>query len=402
MKTLYFDCSMGAAGDMLTAALLELIPDKKDFIEKMNCIGIPGVTVSAEKTVKGGITGTHISVKIHGEEEGEHTHEHHEHDHEHSHHHEHTHNGLHEIEEIVKSLTIDEKVKGDIMAVYALIAQAESVAHGVPVTDIHFHEVGAMDAIADITAVCLLMNEIAPEKVIASPVHVGSGHVCCSHSILPVPTPATAYILRGCPIYSGTIKSELCTPTGAALLRHFVSEFKELPMMRIEAIGYGMGKKDFTTANCIRAMLGETEDGGEDVTELECNIDDMTAEELSFAVQRIFEAGALEVFTVPCTMKKGRPGNVLNIICSIKNREAVLTAVFSHTSTIGVREYPIKRHKLSREIKEINTPYGTVHEKVSQGFGVKKSKYEFDDLSRIAKENKTTLSEVRRITDESK
>lgn len=402
MKTLCFDCSMGAAGDMLTAALLELIPEKEKFIEKMNNIGIPGVVFSADKVIKSGIQGTHVRVKINGVEEGHHHDHHHDGEEHHEHHEGHTHNGMHEIEDIVNSLKISEKVKKDVMAVYSLIAEAESDAHGVPVTDIHFHEVGAMDAITDVTAVCLLMDEIGAQKVVSTPVHVGSGHVKCSHSILPVPTPATAYLLRGCPIYGGTIKSELCTPTGAALLKYFVDDFGSIPMMKIEKSGYGMGTKDFDTVNCIRVLLGEGEDKTQEVIKLECNIDDMTAEEMGFAMDMITGAKALEVYTVACAMKKNRHGLVLHVICEEKDRENVLSAIFAHTSTIGVREYKINRHRLSREMREVETPYGTVHEKVSSGFGVTKSKYEFDDLSKIAKENNMTLSQVRRIADESK
>ena len=176
------------------------------------------------------------------------------------------------ISHIIEHLNLPEEVKNDIVAVYRLIAEAESHVHGKNVEEIHFHEVGTADAIVDIAGVCLLMHMIAPQKVIASPIHVGSGNVCCAHGILPVPAPATAYILQGLPIYSGDIRGELCTPTGAALLKHFVTEFKEMPVMRTAAIGYGMGKKDFERANCVRVLLGETEENGSEVTELSCNL----------------------------------------------------------------------------------------------------------------------------------
>ncbi|MCR4947518.1 MAG: LarC family nickel insertion protein, partial [Lachnospiraceae bacterium] len=245
MKTLYLDCGMGAAGDMLTAALLELIPDRDGFVSRLNGLGIPKVFFSAEKASKCGITGTHITVRVDGEEETEdmHSSHHHEHDHEHVHdhdhdhdhhfdhdhehdhghehghehehshdhdqHHEHGHHhhsGMHDIEHIVGDLPVSDKVKADVLAVYSLIAEAESHVHGVSVEEIHFHEVGTMDAIADVTAVCMLMEEISPDKVVASDVHVGSGQVRCAHGILPVPAPATAYILRDVPIYGGSIK----------------------------------------------------------------------------------------------------------------------------------------------------------------------------------------------------
>ena len=210
MKTLYIDCGMGAAGDMLAAALSELLPDKEDFLRTMNSLGLPGVAVSLEKAEKCGITGTHFRVTVGGEEEGQH-------------HHHHSHSGLGDIETMVASMPIPTMVKLDVLAVYRLIAQAESHVHGVPMKNIHFHEVGTLDALADITAVCLLMYWLQPDQVLASPVHVGSGSVRCAHGLLPVPAPATAELLRDIPIYGGEIAGELCTPTGAALLKHFKS-----------------------------------------------------------------------------------------------------------------------------------------------------------------------------------
>ena len=256
MKTLYFDCGMGAAGDMLTAALLELHPDPERFVAQLNGLGLPGVHFEAEQTVRCGITGTHMAVTVHGAAEGEH---HHHHEHEHEHHHHHEHHSLHDIAHIVSHLDVPESVRADILAVYDLIAQAESHVHSQPVTEIHFHEVGTMDAVADVTAVCLLIHELAPERIAASPINGGGGTVHCAHGILPVPAPATAWLLRDIPTYGGAIQSELCTPTGASLLKHFVQSFGAQPMMKVGHIGYGCGQKEFETANCVRALLGEAE-----------------------------------------------------------------------------------------------------------------------------------------------
>ena len=446
MKTLYLECGMGAAGDMLTAALLELMPDPEAAVAELNGLGIPGVQFSKEAVSKCGIGGTHMTVKVHGEEESEemfhhhhehhdhlhehehdhesachehhdHLHEHEDHEHTHEHHHEHAHehthehthepgdaghthhhhSSLHDIEHIVCGhLNIPEQVKQDVMAVYGLIAEAESHAHGVPVTEIHFHEVGTMDAVADITAVCLLMNKIAPDQVIVSPVHVGSGHVHCAHGILPVPAPATAYILNGVPMYGGAVKGEFCTPTGAALLKHFATRFGDMPVMRTEAIGYGMGKKDFEQANCIRAMLGETEDAGDSVLQLECNVDDMTAEELGFAMETILAAGALEVYTVPVGMKKSRPGTLLSVLCHEDQKEKLVRVIFQNTTTIGVREHSCSRYTLKRSFETVQTPYGEVQKKISSGYGVTREKYEYEDLARIAREQGISLAEVRK------
>lgn len=398
MRTLYIDCGMGAAGDMLTAALLELLPNPDDFINELNALGIPGVVLKKEPSVKCGITGTHISVTVNGEEEESHDHHHDEHTHEHDHNHDghiHHHSSLNDIEHIVREhLALPEKVQDDVMAVYKLIAEAESHVHGVEVSEIHFHEVGTMDAIADITAVCMLMNRIGADEVVVSPIHVGSGQVKCAHGVLPVPAPATAYILRDVPIYGGAVRGELCTPTGAALLKHFATGFGNMPAMKLQGTGYGMGKKDFEAANCVRVMLGETQSAEDEICELSCNVDDMTGEAVGFAMDRLFEAGALDVYTMPIGMKKSRPGILINVMCRKKDKEAVIKAVFKHTTTIGIRENTLNRYVLDRRIEDVKTPYGTVRCKVSSGYGVERRKYEYDDVSRIAKENNISIQDV--------
>ncbi|MGI6371886.1 MAG: LarC family nickel insertion protein [Caldicoprobacterales bacterium] len=356
MKTMYIECNMGAAGDMLMAALLELLPNPDGFIKRMNQLGIPGVTVSRETSVKCGITGTHIRVMVRGKEEesldipmghGHHHHDHgyhhhghshgdkhahehihdghdhhhmdmhhhehvhddhrHHHVHDHHHTHDHEHVGMAEIEDIVNDLPLSDKVKGDVLAVYGLIAEAESKAHGKPVEAVHFHEVGMMDAVADIVGVCLLMEELAPQRVIVSPIHVGSGQVKCAHGILPVPAPATAYLLKGVPTYGGRIEGELCTPTGAALLKHFADDFGDRPVMATESIGYGMGKKDFPAANCVRIFLGETKGQDADIIKVECNLDDMTGEELGYALQVLMKKWSPGCIYSPCADEKKSP-----------------------------------------------------------------------------------------------
>ena len=405
MKTLYLDCSMGAAGDMLAAALLELLPDPDAFVAELNALAIPDVKFSRETSVKCGITGTHLQVTVHGEEEGAHDHHHahshdHHHDHAHAHHHDHAHShhhhaSLHDIEHIVRGhLSLPATVADNVMAVYRLIADAESKAHGKPVSEIHFHEVGTMDAIADITAVCLLMHRLAPDEIIVSPVHVGSGQVHCAHGILPVPAPATATILQDVPIYGGSIQGELCTPTGAALLKHFASRFGEMPVMRTSAIGYGMGKKDFPAANCVRALLGERSAASDDVIELCCNIDDMTGEAIGYAFDKLFAAGALDVYTIPIGMKKSRPGHLLHVICREAEKDALVRALFAHTTTIGIRENRFRRYTLDRHIETIETSDGPVRRKCSTGYGVSREKFEHDDLARIADAQGLSLREA--------
>jgi uncharacterized protein (TIGR00299 family) protein len=456
MKTLYLECNMGAAGDMLMAALLELHPDPQDFIHRLNHLGIPNVEVTSITSVKCGISGTHVDVKVkgieeesmdvslhdhhdheghehhHDHEEHEHHHDHdhedhghhhdheeHEHDHdhdhkEHGHHHdheshehhhhdheehghehtEHSHSGMGEIEHLLYHLPVSEVVRKNALGIYQLIAQAESHAHNAPIDQIHFHEVGNMDAVTDIVGVCLLIEELAPEKIIASAIHVGSGQVRCSHGILPVPAPATAFILQGVPMYSGAVKGELCTPTGAAILKHFVSEFKPMPVMKVEKIGYGMGKKDFEAANCVRAFLGETEDKGSEVLELICNLDDMNAEAIGFAMETFFENGALDVYTTPIGMKKSRPGIMLTVMCRIEQKDEMLHLIFQHTTTLGIRVNRYERHMLKRSEETVDTAFGTIRVKRSAGYGVEKAKFEYEDLAAIARKNKLSIDTI--------
>ena len=505
MKVLYFDLGMGAAGDMLTAALYELldVDKKKEFIDKINELFVDKkVIVSAEESVKCGITGTHFRVIVDGEEEhshdhhdhhhdehehdycqhhhdddddhhdehhhdddnhdhghhhhdddNEYDHEHHhhedddhhdhnhdDHDHEHHHHdhvhdndhhhdhehHHHHHTSLKDIRYMVGEFDISQEVKDKIVAVYNLIAEAESNAHGRPVEEIHFHEVGTMDAVADITSVCILMDMIRPDKVVASPIATGFGKVHCMHGILPVPAPATAYILKGVPAYSGRIEGELCTPTGAALIKTFADEFGNMPVMAAERIGYGMGKKDFEAANCVRVMLGYTDgltdnvgaskqndiftsspsiddsgiDHSDSICTLECNIDDMTGEEIGFATDELMKCGARDVFTIPINMKKGRPGILLSVICSMSDKDKMVRDIFRLTSTIGIRQKICERYVLDRKIEKKVTPYGEVAIKRVSGYGVERSKVEYEDLKRIAEAEGISVSDARKLIEE--
>lgn len=416
MRVLFLDCSMGMAGDMLLSALLELSGKKEEYIDRLNKIGIPGVVYKAEKSIKCGITGTHVKVLIGGEEEKT-MDEKCEHEHEHTH----SHIGLGEIEKIINNLNLKQGVKDDVLEVYRLIAEAESKVHGVPVSEVHFHEVGMMDAIADISGVSLLMDELGAEKVIASPVNTGFGKVRCAHGVLPVPAPATAEIIKGIPVYAGSIEGEMCTPTGAALLKHFVNEYSNMPPMNVERIGYGMGKKDFEAANCVRAFAGymyeaaeENTGSGTDIStgesadisaeksaytdeilELCCNLDDMTAEETGFAIETLMSEGALDVFAVPVMMKKSRMGTLLTILCRQEDKDRIIKLIFKHTTTLGVREKICERSILKREMTSVDTCYGNIRVKVAEGYGVRRAKAEYDDLAKAAAEYGASISEIR-------
>lgn len=402
---------MGAAGDMLLASLAELTGDVKACEEKLNSLGIPDVTYDFEKSVKCGIEGTHAHVAVHGVEEDEHMHEHHheehhhehvheehthshehEHGHEHDHHHDHEHEEhyhhhhthMSDIENIINGLNVSDKVKGDALAVYGLIAEAESKAHGKPITDIHFHEVGTMDAVADIVGVCVLLEQIGADKIVVSPLATGFGQVRCAHGILPVPAPATASIIEGIPTYSGDVEGELLTPTGAALLKHFADCFGTRPVMAIEKTGYGMGRKDFAKANMLRTFIGEADNESDKVVEMKFNVDDMTGEEIGYATGVLMDNGALDVFTTSVYMKKNRPGILFTVLVKLEDKEKFAKLIFENTTTIGIRFNEMERFKLARREEKVMTRFGEVSFKVSEGFGVTKTKPEYDDVKGIA------------------
>lgn len=385
MRTIYLDCGMGASGDMLMGALYELLADKAAFFEKMAALSLPHIQISAEPSSKCGIAGTHMRVLVHGEEESgadrAHSHAHHG-------------ASLNEILALIDTLNVSDAVRADMRAVYRAIAEAESLVHGAPIDEIHFHEVGSLDALADVAGVCVLFELLAPEQVLCSPIHVGCGQVRCAHGLLPVPAPATAVLLKGLPIYGGSIQGELCTPTGAALLRHFVTRFGALPPMRTEAIGYGMGSKDFEAANCVRAMLGQTEGAREDIVVLSCNLDDMTPEAVAFATERLFDAGALDVYTTPIGMKKSRAAVMLSCICRPALQEALTRQIFLHTTTLGVRTESCTRAVLSRREFTVQTQDGSVRVKESRGYGVTRRKAEYDDLAEIARKTGRPISDI--------
>lgn len=396
MRILYLDCGMGAAGDMLSAALADLFDDKQIIIDELNGLGIPNVEYSLRRDKKCGICGSKMIVKVSGEEEF--CHDHHDHDdHHHDDHseHHHHHRDFNGIKAIVEAVNASKKVKDRVIAAYLLIAQAESKAHGESVEKVHFHEVGAFDAVADVAAVCYLMEKLSPDKVLCSPVRVGFGEVRCAHGVLPVPAPATAHILTGVPVYAGDIEGETCTPTGAALIKTFADGFSELPLMKTERIGYGMGTKDFPRANVVRAILGTTEgEADESIVQLDFNVDDMTAEELSFACEMLYDLGAKEVFCQSAVMKKGRLGSLVTVLCERTTVDGLVKGIFTHTSTIGVRRSDKKRYVLSRSVDTIATRYGDIRRKTSVGYGTKKIKYEFDDLKAAALKNGVPIKEI--------
>lgn len=424
MKTLFIECSMGAAGDMLMGALYELLDPsmQEEFLDTMNAL-LPGtVSLSAVACEKCGIYGTKMEIFVHGVKEG--------HYHEQQGNTAHSHTSYPELLGQIDSLSLSTQVKKDAKAIYSLIAAAESHAHRTEIQQIHFHEVGTLDALMDVIGCCILIEKLHPEQIIASPVHVGSGTVHCAHGILPVPAPATAEILKDVPIYSGSVIGELCTPTGAALLKHFTSQFTAMPPMTMEKTGYGMGTKDFDTANCLRIFYGDMnilpvpskrqlpnlqtsqipgtinpEETHPDfytegfhsldqILELSCNLDDMTPEAVSYAVEVLINAGALDVFTTPVQMKKNRSGLLLTCLCDLEQESTFSKLILTHTTTRGIRIHPCYRRTLDASFETTTTPYGDITIKVSTGYGIDKCKPEYDEVAAAAKKYGVTFREV--------
>ena len=391
MKILYIECSMGVAGDMLMGALYELLndEDRKKFTDKMDSLGIEGLHVEAVPSVKCGINGTHMNVTIDGHEELE------------SHHSEHHHHhgaSMHDIRHVIDAAGISEIVKKNAVEVYECIAQAESRVHGKSADEIHFHEVGSKDAMADVIGCCMLIDIIGADRIVVSPVTTGFGNVRCAHGILPVPAPATALILNDVPLRAGSIEGELCTPTGAALVKHFADEFCNMPQMTVSRIGYGMGTKDFAASNCVRVFVGiQATRTAKTIVQLCCNIDDMTAEELGYAAELLMDEGALDVYTTAIGMKKSRPGTLLTVMCREEDMERIAGLIFRNTTTLGMRVYHCERMILERSEKTLHTEFGDVRCKEASGYGVVRSKLEYDDVRRLAKSSGRSIREIRDI-----
>ena len=416
---LYIECKMGAAGDMLMSALYELLSDtqKNEFVDTMNSVFGEDVQIRPEAKNTCGINGTHIHVLALEAEEGcdqiddykvsdhdVHTNFHKHNHHENTIHHEHS---FMSVKHIIEELEIDKDVKTNAVKVYEIIGNAEAHVHNSTLENIHFHEVGSLDAMADVVGCCLLFHYLKPDRIICSPIHVGNGTVKCAHGILPVPAPATAEILKGLPYYTGNINSELCTPTGAAILKYFADSFSDMPPMAIQNIGYGIGNKQFDTANAVRVFIGDkyieqnmdksNDYASDEILEISCNLDDMTGEELGYAMDILLEAGALDVFFTPIYMKKNRPAVMLSCLCKTEDRDKFTDLMFKHTTTRGVRYTNYTRSKLNSNFEEIHTDAGIVRRKISTGKNVEKVKFEFDDLKKIAKALDMSIEDVRKL-----
>ncbi len=375
---------MGAAGDMLFSALAGLLPDPDGLMAECNAAFAPlSVTFCRVPDERRGVSGFRTEVLARGEAEaaGDAPHP--------AHTHAHGHRTLSEVLALLNGLVLPDAVKARAAAVYERVAAAEAEVHGKPVSELHFHELGMLDALADIAGCCLALERLAPARIVCSPIRTGFGQVRCAHGVLPVPAPATALLLRGAPILAGEIEGELCTPTGAALVTGFAQAYSELPPMAVERISVGLGHKDFPAANCLRAFWGEAMDAAcapnDALTLLSCNVDDMTGEAMAFAMEELMAAGALDVSALPILMKKGRPAYELRCLCLPADGDRFAALMLLHTTSFGVRRREERRYSLERGARAVETELGSMRVKRGAGYGAAKTKVEYADAADAAR-----------------
>ncbi len=378
MKILYYDCFSGISGDMNLGAMIDLGISKTFLVKELGKLNLKGWKIIAEKDQRHGIRGTKVTVKLDG------------------HHHEHR--NLDDIEKIINKSELDETTKEISRKIFMRVAKAEALVHGIPVEKVHFHEVGAMDSIIDIVGAAICFKALKVDEVHVSQVELGGGFVKCEHGTLPVPAPATAEIVAGMPVRTGGVSFEATTPTGAAILSALGTRFGSADSFRIMKTGYGVGQKDDPAVpNLLRVFLGETEakKSGHDAVVLECNIDDMNPEFFEYISEKLFGAGASDVYISNIIMKKGRPGNILNVICEAGSEEMLKEIIFTESTSAGIRIFPFRKDTLSRKFVVINSPYGDVTMKRSFYKNRMVSfKPEYEECKRIALEKGIPLKEV--------
>ncbi len=396
MKILYYDCFAGISGDMNLGAMIDLGIDREYLINELKKLAIGGYEIEVSETKKQGISGTKVTVHLLHPDQ---SHSHHDHDHHHEH------RNLNDIRKIIVGSSLNEKVKNLSMEIFEKIALAESKIHDKPINEIHFHEVGAVDSIVDIVGCAICLDYLKPDKIMSSRIELGGGFVNCAHGVFPVPAPATAEILKGLPVKSGAVMQETTTPTGAAILATIVNEFTDNTRFLIQKTGYGIGHKDFDIPNLLRVYLGEENIQDQSVSNtshiIECNIDDMNPELYDYIFDALFKAGANDVFITPIIMKKSRPAVTLSVLCNPSVEVEIEKILFEETSTLGIRKYPVEKTMLERKSDMLETPLGKVQIKSAFYKGrVLKSKPEYEDCLRIAKEQQIPLSEVYKVVNE--
>lgn len=383
MKIAYFDCFSGISGDMTVGALLDVGLKIETLEKELKKLGLSGYQIEVNKVVKKGISATQFNVKI--KEEG-------------------VERRFKDILDILEKSKLDEEIKKETKKIFFNIAQAESKIHRKDIDKIHFHEIGGLDSIIDITSAVIGIKTLGIEEIHSSALPVGKGFVKCAHGVIPIPAPATLELLKNIPTYSGGIDSEMITPTGAAIIGTLAKSFGKMPLMKIERTGYGVGEKEFTIPNLLRVSIGEKilkdenlKDGyvSDEAVLIETNIDDMNPEFYDYIMDKLFFKGALDVFLTPIQMKKNRPAHMLSIIVYEQNLKEILEVLFSESTTLGVRIREIKRLRLAQQNFIAETKYGKIRVKVGVFKGeIKNIAPEYEDCKKIAKQHKIPLKEV--------
>ncbi len=396
MKTLYFDCNSGISGNMVLGALIEILGDENYLLKELKKLNIDGYKIEISKKIKNGITGTYVDVIL--EHEHNHKENHNNHD-EHDHIHHHEHRNLYDVEKIIDNSLLNTKVKELAKKIFMRVAKAESKVHNKAIEEVHFHEVGAIDSIIDIVGTAILINKINPDRIVSSIINDGYGFIECAHGTMAVPVPATSEILADskAKFRQIDIDTELVTPTGAAIITELGEDFINLPVMKIEKIGWGAGYKDLKVPNILKVYYGEIENNEKDIVVMETNIDDTTGEILGFVSEKLFENGALDVFYTPIYMKKNRPAYRLTV-CSRKADINILqNIIFKETTTIGIRYRYEYRTELKREIIEIDTKYGKIKAKKVTNNNEEYIYPEYESIKKVAEENDIPLKEMYKL-----
>ena len=378
MKIAYFDCSSGISGDMILGALVDAGAPFDKLKEGLSQLSIDGYSITAATVLKKGVRATKVDVVVEGPDlPGR---------------------PLKDLREIISDSALDSEIKSKSISIFQRLAEAESVVHNCPVEDVHFHEVGHIDTIVDIVGSVYAFHLLGIDRVVSSPIDTGSGTVKMSHGLFPIPAPVTAELLKGVPLYSSGIERELTTPTGAAIITAFASSFQPLPGMTLSKIGYGAGGWELSEKpNVLRVFIGEDAEayGTDEVCVIETNIDDMNPQVYEYLMDRLFEAGALDVYITPVVMKKSRPAQMLSVVADAGRLNAIKELIFRETTTIGVRVKKMSRFVLTRDIKEVHLPYGTVRVKISgSSSGVYNIVPEYEDCKALAIKTGIPLRDV--------
>lgn len=401
MKIIYYDCFAGISGDMNLAAMIDLGVEPDYLRTELAKLGLDDeFELQVRSDNKNGIAGTRVDVVL--------KHHHHDHGHGHQHHHgHHQHRNLADVEAIIHGSSLNDQVKETALAIFQRVARAEAKVHDKPLEEVHFHEVGATDSIVDIVGAAICRHALEVDAIWSRPVELGSGFVKCAHGMIPVPAPATVEILTGLPTTRGATEHESTTPTGAAILAELVDHFTGEAEMTVTHSAYAIGHRDTELPNVLRVQFAEVEAGtsrqqlpSSKARLLQCNIDDMTAEMLGVTMEILMDEGAMDVHFTPIIMKKNRPATSLSLLCAEKDQDKFKRLIFQHTSTLGVKSYPLDKTALEIDFDQVDTPWGTVRMKNGILDGqVIKSKPELEDCKRLARENNLPLAEIYRSLD---